>query len=169
MKLKTILLFIIIFFLTSCGYKPSATYTKEMVGDVSLDIDVSLSDPENSVLTKEAINRAILFRLKGNVVAKSDSTAHLKVSYKSIDFIPLQYDDSGYVRYYQTRTTLHFEFTKDKKVIQKDMVGLYAFPIQQSAIISSSNRYDAIEEGSKKAIDQFVAYMGVIGAKEVTK
>ncbi|KIM04884.1 MAG: hypothetical protein KN64_05645 [Sulfurovum sp. AS07-7] len=169
MKFKTILLFIIIFFLTSCGYKPSTTYTKEMVGNVSLDIDVSLSDPENSVLTKEAIKRAILFRLKGNVVAKNDSTAHLKVFYQSINFVPLQYDDSGYVQYYQARTTLLFEFTKDKKVIQKDVIGLYAFPIQQSAIISSSNRFDAIEEGSKNAIDQFVAYMGVIGAKEVTK
>jgi len=154
-------------FISGCGYKPSSLYTQQMMGDkVSLEVDVSLSDPENSVLTKEAINKAVLFRLKSNVVSLSEADANLKVSYKHILFVPLQYDESGYVRYYQAVTTLHFEFTKGKKVIIKDIAGNYQFPIQPSAIISSSARFEAIEEGSKKAIDQFVAYMGVVGVKE---
>ncbi|MBD3830102.1 MAG: hypothetical protein IE890_06405, partial [Arcobacter sp.] len=70
---KTLLFFVftisIAFFINACGYKPSTYYAKkEMEGNVFVKLDVSLEDPRNSVLVKDAVNKILLQKLDSKIV-----------------------------------------------------------------------------------------------------
>jgi hypothetical protein len=73
------------------------------------------------------------------------------------------------VVYYQAVITLRFEFTKGKIQENRLIVGRYQFPIRPSAIISNDLRFKAIEQGSIKALDQFIAYISAKGLLEDEK
>jgi hypothetical protein len=153
-----------LFLFNACGYKPTSHYTKKMIGQtVYTEVEVSLSDPENSVLTKDALNRALYMRLKSHASSKEDADSYIKVAYKSIRFIPLQYDKNGYVVYYQAHITLGFTFEKAEEKEERLIVGRYEFPIRPSAIISNDLRFKAIEQGSIKALDEFISYLSAKG------
>ena len=153
-----------VFLLTACGYRPSSHYTKKMIGQkLYTEVEVSLSDPENAVLTKDALNRALYTRLKSHASSKKEADSSIKVRYKSINFIPLQYDHNGYVVHYQAHITLGFIFEKGKVRDERLIVGRYEFPIRPSAIISNDLRFKAIEQGAIKALDEFISYLSVKG------
>ncbi|MCH9739612.1 MAG: hypothetical protein K0U38_02040 [Epsilonproteobacteria bacterium] len=163
--MKKILIAIgILILLTACGYKPSSHFVPKTIGDkVYTEVDVSLSDPENAVLIKDALNRALYSRLKSMAASKEEAKSTIKVAYHAIKFIPLQYDKNGYVVYYQANITLKFQFLNDKKQCERLISGRYEFPIRPSAIISNSLRFQAIEKGSIQALDQFIAYLSSRG------
>lgn len=161
---KYYLLFLLLILFTACGYKPATHYAQKFIGEkVYTQVDVSLSDPENAVLIKDALNIALQTRLKRRVSKEKNADSSIYVFYKNIRFIPLQYDKNGYVVYYQAHITLDFTFKKDKIVENRKIVGRFEFPIRPSAIISTSLRLKAIEEGSLKALDEFIAYLAVKG------
>jgi len=161
---QIVLLLGVVSLLTACGYKPSAHYATPVLGEkVYTKIDVSLSDPENSVLTKDALNRALHTRLKRIVTKKDKADSMIRVVYDTIRFVPLQYNKQGYVVYDQADITLGFTFTKGEKREKRQIIGRYEFPIRPSAIISNDLRLKAIEQGSLKALDQFIAYISAKG------
>jgi len=161
---RVVLLTLTLFLLSACGYKPSSHYCKQMISQkVYTEVEVSLSDPENAVLVKDALNRALYTRLKSQASRKEDASSSIKVSYKSIRFIPLQYNRNGYVVYYQANITLKFIFEKGKEKEERSLVGRYEFPIRPSAIISNDLRFQAIEKGSVKALDEFISYISAKG------
>lgn len=164
-KIKQTLLFLgVALFITACGYKPSAYHTSPILGEkVYTEIEVSLSDPENSVLTKDALNRALHTRLKRIVTQKEKADSMIHVVYDRIRFVPLQYNEQGYVVYYQAHITLGFTFTKGDQIEKRQIIGRYEFPIRPSAIISNDLRLKAIEQGSIKALDQFISYISAKG------
>ncbi len=158
------LIFLTALLLMGCGYKPSSRHAHYLLGEkVYTKVEVSLSDPENALLLKDALNRALYRRLKSHVSSKKEADSSLKVRYNSIKFIPLQYDKNGYVVYYQAHITLGFTFEKDKIRETRLIVGRYEFPIRPSAIISNDLRFKAIEQGSIKALDEFISYLSVKG------
>lgn len=162
--MKYYLTTMIILFLIGCGYKPSAHSTQKMLGErVFTQVDVSLSDPENAVLTKDALNIALQTRLKRIVSKEGSADSSIFVRYKKIRFIPLQYDRNGYVVFYQAQIRLVFRFVKEEHKEEREIVGHFEFPIRPSAIISNDLRLKAIEQGSLKALDQFIAYLSVKG------
>jgi len=162
--MKSFLLILSLILFSACGYKPSANYTKQMIGQkVYTEVEVSLSDPENAVLIKDALNRALYTRLKSKVHEKNGADSSIKVVYRSIRFLPLQYNSRGYVVYYQAYTTLSFTFEKDGTKEERSIVGRYGFPIRPSAIISNDLRFKAIEQGSIKALDEFISYLSAKG------
>ncbi len=159
-----ILLLMILLLLSACGYKPSAHFSPKVIGErVYTEVDVSLSDPENSVLIKDALNRALYSRFKSLATTKSKAQSSIFVSYQSIRFVPLQYDQNGYVVQYQANIRLKFRLLKGEKQEERLIVGRYEFPIRPSAIISTDLRFKAIERGSVHALDQFVAYVSAKG------
>ena len=163
--LRPILIIITLLSITACGYKPSSQFAREVIGtQVYTEIEVSLSDPENAVLVKDAINKALYTRLKTKVTRREKAESHINVVYEGIKFLPLQYDKNGYVVYYQANITLGFSLEKGEKREKRKIVGRYEFPIRPSAIISNDLRLKAIEKGSLKALDQFIAYISVRGA-----
>jgi len=162
--LKQSLLILTGVLLLGCGYKPSSHFTPKIIGEkVYTEVEVSLSDPENTVLTKDALNRALLSRLKSLSTSKKEADTHIKVTYQSIRFRPLQYNKNGYVVYYQANITLHFQLIKGTQKEERSIRGRYEFPIRPSAIISNALRFEAIEKGSIHALDQFIAYISAKG------
>ena len=164
-KIIQFLLLLIVFSLVSgCGYRPSANFAKKVLGDrIYTKVDVSLATPENSVLTKDALNKALRTRLKTIVTRKEDANSMLKVVYENISFIPLQYNKNGYAVEYQVNMTLKFTFEKDGKVETKRTIGRYEFPVFPTAIIAYDVKLKAIEQSSVKALDQFFAYLSAKG------
>ena len=161
-KYYLLLLAFIVF--TACGYKPSAHYAGKLIGEkVYTEVDVSLSDPENAVLTKDALNVALQTRLKRKVSKQKNADSSIFVFYKDIRFIPLQYDRNGYVVFYQAHIILDFTFKKGKMRENRKIVGRFEFPIRASAIIYNDIRLKAIEKGSLKALDEFITYLSVKG------
>jgi len=149
-----------ILLLTACGYRPSSHYTKKILGEkVYTEVEVSLSDPENAVLIKDALNKALYSRLKSKATRKKNADSSIYVAYDNIRFVPLQYNKNGYVVHYQAYITLGFTFIKGDLTEKRQIVGRYEFPIRPSAIISNDLRFKAIEQGSIKALDQFIAYL----------
>ncbi len=161
---KHYFLVLTLLFFSACGYKPSAHYAQKLIGKkVYTEVDVSLSDPENAVLTKDALNMALQTRLKRKVSKQRHADSSIFVFYKDIRFIPLQYDRNGYVVFYQAHITLDFTFKKEKIIESRKIVGRFEFPIRPSAIISNDLRLKAIEKGSLKALDEFITYLSVKG------
>ena len=161
---KLLTLIMLILLLNSCGYKPSSQYCHAIIGDkVYTEVEVSLSDPENAVLIKDALNKALYTRLKSKATRKKHADSSIYVAYDNIRFVPLQYDKQGYVVYYQAYITLGFRFEKGERKEKRQIVGRYEFPIRPSAIISNDLRLKAIEQGSIKALDQFITYLSAKG------
>ncbi|MGB5964274.1 MAG: hypothetical protein WBG65_01950, partial [Sulfurimonadaceae bacterium] len=64
---KYISLFTIYFLLftifTGCGYQPSSKEAKKVMGEtVSTEIIISMPDPENTVVLKDALDEAVIRR-----------------------------------------------------------------------------------------------------------
>jgi len=164
---KRVWILLVVLLLSACGYKPSSHYTAKTIGEkVYTEVEVSLLDPENSVLVKDALNRALYSRLKSLATTKEEADSTIKVAYRSIRFHPLQYDRNGYVVYYQATIILKFELIKGENREERLITGLYEFPVRPSAIISNDLRFQAIENGSIRALDQFIAYLSSKGLLE---
>jgi len=162
--MKKIPILLIMLLLIACGYKPSSHFTPKSIGEkVYTEVEVSLSDPENAVLIKDALNRALYSRLKSLATKREEADSVIKVAYHSIGFTPLQYDKNGYVVHYQANIVLKFEMIKGEKKEERRIVGRYEFPVRPSAIISNDLRFKAIERGSINALDQFIAYVASKG------
>jgi hypothetical protein len=156
-----------VLFLSSCGYKPTAIYTKNVLGTkIYADVETSLEDPENSILIKDAINEAIINKFHSNLSSKSEATSTLHIKLHSVKFQPIEYDSNGYVIAYKTLVSLKTTYS-DKNSQKQTLMssGDYDFNIQSLSIISDTKRFNAIKEASQKAIDAFISRISIRGVK----
>jgi len=157
--------FIIVILLTSCGYKPTSIYTKNLLGDkIYVDVAISLNDPANSVLITDSINEAVISKFRSSLVSKYEADSKMFVNLRSINFTPIQYDDDGYVIAYKSIVSLQIRyidrFKKEKTILSS---GDYDFSIEANSIISDNKRFEAIKFAALKAIDQFISKISVKG------
>lgn len=153
--------------LVGCAYKPSAKFARSVIGEkVSTQVNVSMIDPENSVIIKDAVDAAVIERFKSSLTHRSATTTHLVISLKSVSFAPLQYDSNGYIISYRTLVTLGI--LRQKVDFSKNYTakGTFDFSIEPNAIISDQARFDAIKFASEKAIDSFVAQVAAEGVRQ---
>lgn len=151
---------------SGCGYKPSSHYAKRVMGEtVSTEVVISMEDPENTVIIKDAIDAAVIMRFKSSLRDRGSAQSHLRIAFKGVSFSPLQYDENGYVIAY--RTTIRLGITRRSGTESKtyNVRGTYDFSIQAQAIISDQARFEAIRFGSAKAIDSFIAMVAAEGTK----
>ncbi|HIO91009.1 MAG TPA: hypothetical protein EYG69_04475 [Campylobacterales bacterium] len=163
--MKYWLILITVLFLSSCGYKPTHIYTKNVLGDkIYVDVEISLSDPQNSVLITDSINEAVISKFRSSLVSENRADFKLKVSLNSIGFTPIQYDDDGYVISYKSVVSLKINyidrFSKTQTITSS---GDYDFSIEANSIISDNKRFEAIKFAALKAIDQFISKISVRG------
>lgn len=163
-KALFLLLFAALF--VGCGYKPSAKFSRQIVGEkVSTDVIVSLQDPENTVLIKDALDRAVIEVFKTSLVDKSISDTHLVIKILSATHVPIVYDENGFVIGYRMSVVLNIarESKNDSKIYLAR--GFYDFAIVPNAIVTDQDRFEAIESASQKAVNSFIAQVSAQGAR----
>lgn len=165
MRYITIALLILLF--GGCGYQPSAKYSRAVVGDsISTSVVISLVDPENSVIVKDALDSAIIEVFHASLTDKAYSKTHLTVTLSNPTYIPVQYDSDGFVVSYRTSVFLNIRRKRAKDESKNYRVyGTHDFNITPNAIISDKQRFDAIKFSSTKAIKSFVAQISAEGAR----
>ena len=140
------------------------------MGDtVSTKVIISMTDPENTVLLKDALDEAVIRRFQTNLRHSREAKTHLEISLRNVSFGALQYDSNGYVISYRTTINLGIkritkEFTKNYNA-----VGNYDFTINPNAIITDQQRFEAIANSATKALDSFVAQVASEGSRQQSK
>ena len=151
---------------TACGYKPSATYIKNLFDEtVYVEVNVDKVEPENAPFVKDEMNRLIYTRFKGRVTNDKNAEHYIKVNYGGSSFIPISRDSNGYITRYRVDIYVLFTMKTKKGVVQKRIAARHEANIQASSFTSSLLRVEAIKKGLAKALDEFLAYVSVEGAK----
>jgi len=164
--MKLLFSFAILFMVAGCGYAPASHYAKNVVGEsVSTEVVISMEDPKNTVIIKDAVDTAIITKFRTSLVSKNSSKTHLKFVLSSVTFTPLQYDINGYVITYRTTVSMAIERISESSSGNYAVSGVYDFNIEPQAIISDQARFEAIRLSSQKAIDVFVAQVSAQGSK----
>lgn len=157
-------LFIVIF-ISACGYKPSAQYVKEVLGErIHVEVAISRKDPKNSVVINDAVNEAVITRFGAKLSDKVSADTNLYISIGSISFTPILYDSSGYVISYKATVALSTRYkSKNGKSGSFSTSGEYDFAVEANSVISDSKRFDAIKQGSVDALNEVVSKISVTG------
>ena len=163
---KTILLSLIIVLFSACGYRPSAKYARSVVGEkISTSVRISAQDPENTVIIKDAVDSAVIENFHASLVERSYSESHLEISISEPTYTPVQYDRNGYIVGYRTTIILNIIRYHNGLSKKYSARGTYDFTIVANAVITDSERFEAIKNSSSKAIKSFVAQVSAEGAK----
>jgi len=153
--------------LSSCGYKPSAKFSREIVGEkISTSVVISAQDPENTVVIKDAVDSAIIQVFHASLSEHKDADTHLAISISEPSYSPIQYNSDGYVISY--RATIVLGIMRESKGIKKEYStkGTYDFSVVPNAVLTDQERFDAIKFSSFKAISAFVAKISAEGTRK---
>ena len=153
--------------LLSCGYKPSAKYAREVVGEkISTSVIISAQDPENTVVIKDAVDSAIIQIFHASLSERKDADTHLSISISEPSYTPIQYNSDGYVISYRATIVLGIISETKSKVKKYSTSGTYDFSVVPNAVLTDKERFDAIKFSSLKAISSFIAKVSSQGAKQ---
>ena len=165
--MKFIYFVLIALLLSGCGYKPSAKFSRAVVGEkISTSVKISLIDPENTVIIKDAVDSAIIEVFHASLVPKDISQTHLILGLSDPAYSPIQYDSDGFIVAYRTTISLNITRESEGKSKNYRARGTYDFSITPNAVITDKERFDAIKFSSVKAIKSFVAQVSAEGARE---
>ena len=160
-------LFLILLLFTACGYIPSSKYARSLTGDkISTNVTISLTDPQNTVLIKDAVDQALVQVFNTSLVSRDRSDSHLEISMSNPTYTPIQYDSDGFVISY--RMSLNLYITKYSKGKSKKYTafGSYDFSIAPNAIVTDQDRFEAIKYSAIKALTSFLAQISSEGANK---
>ncbi len=163
---KVVALALALLLLSACGYKPSAKYSREIVGErISTSVVISAEDPENTVIIKDAVDSAIIEVFHSSLTSKNYSDTHLSLSISPPNYTPIQYNSDGYVISY--RATIRLGIVRETAGVKKrySTAGTHDFAIVPNAVITEQERFDAIRFSSAKAISSFVAQVSAEGSR----
>ena len=167
-----ILVFTIILGLTftACGYRPSAAYAKqEMRGNVFVRLNVSLEDPRNSVLVKDAVTKILIQKLGSNMVDNErEADVIMDLAISKVTLKTLQYDRDGYNKLYRANVVIdvkYFRKDNDNKIKTFSVDGEHDFAIDKGTSINDSHRFTAITKASDKAVTEILSRMAVASFK----
>ena len=150
---------------SGCGYVSTAHYAQSVVGSsVSTEVLISMEDPQNTVIIKDAVDTAVITKFRTSLTSKNASQTHLKIKIASVTFSPLRYDTNGYVTTYRTTVSMHIERMTQEQGHNYNTSGMYDFDIEPNAIISDQARFNAISVSAQKAIDAFIAQIAAEGS-----
>jgi len=163
---KIVILFFVMFGILACGYKPSAKYSRNVVGDkISTEVVISAHDPENSVIVKDSVDSAIIKVFHSSLTSRALSKTHLVINISKPIYSPIQYNSDGYIIAYRTSIILKIVRYHNGLTKQYTAKGTYDFSIQPNAIISDQDRFEAIKFSAEKAIKSFLAQVSAEGAR----
>lgn len=171
--MRKILTIFCLVFVIGCGYKPTSKIVNDiMPNSVFVDVVMSKTDPQNTVAIKDAVKTGIVQRLGRNLADKKSADTQIIASIKKLSFSALAYDQFGYITTFRTNLTLNFKTTlSNGEIFSKDCVGDYDFKVSKlvkssrdtMSVISDKDRYEAIENSSRQAFDEFISALAVKG------
>jgi len=157
----------LLLFISGCGYKPSAKYSREVTGEkISTSVIISAQDPENTVIIKDAVDSAIVQIFHASLVPKRYAKTHLKFSISAPKYTPIEYDDNGFVIAYRTTIRLNIVRTTAQETKHYQAKGTYDFEVTPNAVITDKERFDAIKYSAEKAITSFIAQVSAEGSRK---
>lgn len=164
---KTYLIILVtIFTLSACGYTPSAKFARQSLGDkISTSVVISAQDPENTVIIKDAVDRAIIEVFQTSLVSKSTSDTHLILTMNMPSYSPVIYDENGYIIGYRMIVVLNINSFHNGVSKVYSARGSYDFAVVPNAIVTDQQRFEAINFATQRAIKSFLAQVSAEGAK----
>lgn len=174
--MRAILVSIVIFFLAGCGgYTPTARIVDNIMDDsVFVDVLMSKTDPQNTVAIKDSIRSGIVKRLGKQLAPKESAKTYIIAKINSINFSELSYDPFGYGAVYKAELSVNFKTKlKDGSIANINTVGDHDFRVSGakrnaydlSSVISDKDRFEAIENASTQAFDEFISALAIKGFK----
>ncbi len=154
-----ILSFIIAIFFAGCGYYPISYFSKQSIGEnIYVESIVNLSDPENSVIAKDALNQAIIQKFHSNLVPKNMADTIIITNITSVSVDSIADNEDGFANFYRATVNISFEYTDKKGNNRKfSNYGFYDFQVDLISTITDGERFNALKEASLSAIDKFIA------------
>ncbi len=164
--MKAILFILILLGFTSCGYTPSSKFARDVMGEkISTSITISAQDPENTVIIKDAVDRAIIEVFHASLSDKKNSDTHLVLSISTPTYSPIVYDENGFIIGYRMILTLNIIRHHDGVSKKYRTTGTYDFTVAPNAVVTDYERFEAIKFSAQKAIRSFVAQVSAEGAR----
>ena len=159
------LLSILALFIAACGYLPTSKLASSVFNDkIYVYVAISQQDARNSIYIVDTVRELVINKLGKSPADKDEADDSLYVSMESLSFIPIIYDEYGYVIAYKTRIVLAFEARfKDGRREKVRTSGDYDFAISPNSVISDTARFEAIKGASEKAFDEFVSVIAIRG------
>lgn len=152
--------------MAGCGYSPASHYAQKVVGEsISSEVVISMEDPQNTVIIKDAVDAAVITKFRTSLTARGISKTHLKFTIASVVLTPLRYDVNGYIITYRTTVAMGIDRISIENRTHYNVSGVYDFNIEPNAIVSDQARFEAIRQGAQKGIDNFVAQVAAQGAR----
>lgn len=163
--MRNVAVWLIAVMMAGCGYQSAAHYAQSVVGEsVSTEVLISMEDPQNTVIIKDAVDTAVITKFRTQLTSKNASSTHLKIQIASVRFSPLRYDTNGYVITYRTTVVMSVQRATGEKTGLYRTSGVYDFDIEPNAIISDQARFNAISQSAQKGIDAFIAQVAAEGS-----
>lgn len=153
-------------FISGCGYSPSAKFSRDALGEkISTSVIISAQDPQNTVVIKDAVDRAIIEVFQASLVSREHSDSHLVIKMGVPIYVPVVYDENGFVIGYRMSVVLNI--TKHTNGNSKSYTanGFHDFSVAPNAIVTDQDRFEAIGQGAQRAIKSFVAQVSAEGAR----
>lgn len=159
-------LLILLLLIGGCGYVPASKQARKVVGEkLFVEVEVPPEDPENAVLIKDALRKAVLTRFHTLLVPQAEARTTLWVSLARIRFAPLQYDSNGYIIVHRAHVTVNVTRRSNGEKSDYKSIGTFDFTIEPNAVITDTQRFDAIAQAALKALDSFIAQVGAEGSQ----
>ena len=162
--------FISFSFLGCAGYKPSTHYAKdEISGKVFVKVSIDLEDPKNSVLIKDSINQLLIQKLDAEIVNKESlADTVMNVAVNTVNLQTLQYDKTGYNKLYRAVVVIDISYFKKSEDKRKSFSvdGEYDFSVDNATTINDTQRYNAIQKASEKAMEEVLSKIAVQSFKK---
>lgn len=163
---RVLLLFLILVVVSGCGYSPSAKFSRNTLGEkISTSVIISAEDPQNTVVIKDAVDRAIIEVFQASLVSKELSDTHLVLKMGKPTYSPIVYDENGFVIGYRMSVVLNILKNSDGLSKNYNTKGFYDFSVAPNAIVTDQDRFDAIGFAAQRAIQSFIAQVSAEGAR----
>ncbi len=165
--MKKFIIPIILIFLTSCGYKPTAHSIKGIFGNsIYIDVVIDKVEPDSALYIKDEMRKIIYRRFHSKVADENMADSKIIISYGGSRLTPLKYDRNGFVRKYSISLSIIFKVeTKNGLKFVKKIRAQYESDTQEIGKNQSNLRAEAIKKAMSIAIDEFVAYLSKKGLR----
>ncbi len=152
--------------MSGCGYKSSAKFSREVMGErISTSVIISSEDPQNTVIIKDAVDRAVIEVFQASLVSKANSQTHLLLKMGTPSYAPIVYDENGYVIGYRMSVLLNIIKHTNGTLKSYNTRGFHDFSVAPNAIVTDQDRFEAIGFAAQRAIKSFVAQVSAEGAR----